>query len=542
MLMIYKITDHMREHMFDNWSEHKLQSMADDEGYTVPELKERLLEYAAFFDFDTLDSFLVGDGDKINSISQLDGAPMDCDMSDSPHTPTRASPMSQDSDDGESIFEAGASVFTTPATPYTPATVKVAANGSPVKRGNNKFDHLTCQTSDLDGSTESGDCIPTFCDGFAIDADSQPITRMFDPKTSLQHHAMEMDHLQDYNPDKKVVHLQGVDPATRQLQSDPHTLVISIEGVIYADGQAGAAVFFHPLSPWNTVTWVQATQQNAKLEALYIALNIISFTAANDPHLKAVRIKCVGRDFCLANTASKHNLAANDRQAIAKWLQGGAIRTTLLEINELWTDIAKGVNGHRAVDVRLWCVPEEQMDTVKDMALAYMHEQRGRDWYAENGKTRAEYKVDGPDSSGSLAYLQQHPIVAPHAIVQLGPRAVFKWKAEASARLRQSLLHKTVATDGCRHLNDELRANGGKLMSMERFLGAYAMATNYMSEDPQKHIDQFAADQRSIRLCNQLQNRKITNFGTGQGESSEIGSFASGEETLVQEVLEMDWE
>lgn len=531
----------MREHMFDNWSEHKLQSMADDEGYTVPELKERLLEYAAFFDFDSLDCFLVGDSEKCDSISQLDGATVDCDMLDSPHTPFRASPMSQDSDDGGSVFEAGASVFTTPATPYTPATVKVAANGSPVKRGNNKYNHLMCQTNDLDGSTESGDRIQTFGDGFAIDADGQPITRMFDPKTSLQHHTMDMDHLLDYNPSKNVVHLLGVDPSTGRLQSDPHTLVISIEGVIYADGQAGAAVFFHPLSPWNTVTWVEATQKNAKLEALYIALNMISITAANDPHLEAVRIRCVGRDFCLANTARGRNLAANDSQAVAEWLQG-ASKTTLREINELWGDITKGTNGQRALDVRLRCVSEEEMDTVTEAALAYMYEQRGRDWYAENGKTRDEYEVDGPDSSGSLAYLQQYPIVAPHAIVQQGPRAVFKWKAEASARLRQSLLHKTVATDGCRHLNDQLRANGGKLMSMEKYLEAYAMATNYMSEDPQKHIDQFAADQRFIRLCNQLQNRKITSVGTGQGESSEVGSYGSGEETLVREVLEMDWE
>lgn len=542
MSMIYRITDHMREHMFDNWSEHKLQSMADDEGWTIPELKERLLEFAAFHDFDTLDFFLAGDGDKVNSISQLDGAPADCDMLDSPHTPIRASPMSQDSDDGESVFEAGASVFTTPATPYTPATVKVTANGSPVKRGSNKSNHLMCQTNDLDGSIESGDRIQTFCDGFAIDADGQPIARLFDPKTSMQHHTMDMDHLLDFNPSKNVVYLQGVDPSTGRLQSDPHTLVISIESVIYADGQAGAAVFFHPLSPWNTVTWVEATQQDAKLEALYIALNMISIAAANDPHLKAVRIRCVGRDFCLANTARKHNLAEDDRQAVVKWLQAGASRITLLEINELWTDISKGTNGHRAVDVRLWCVTEEEMVTVTDMALAYMYEQRGRDWYAENGKTRAEYEVDGPDSSGSLAYLQQYPIVAPHAIVQQGSRAVLKWKAEASARLRQSLLHKNVAADGCRHLNDELRANGGKLMSMERFLGAYAMATNYMSEDPQKHIDQFVADQRAIRLCNQLPNRQIINVGTSQGESSEIGSYGSVEETLFRQVLEMEWE
>ncbi|KAH8744060.1 hypothetical protein F5883DRAFT_30402 [Diaporthe sp. PMI_573] len=113
---------------------------------------------------------------------------------------------------------------------------------------------------------------------------------MFDPKNSLKHRAMDMDFLLDYNSNRKVVHLQGVNPSTRHLHTDPHTLIISVKSIIYKDRQAGAAVFFHPISPWNTVTWVNATKKNAKLEALYIALNMISFTAANDLNLKTIFI------------------------------------------------------------------------------------------------------------------------------------------------------------------------------------------------------------------------------------------------------------
>jgi hypothetical protein len=530
-MMICRITDEMREHMFDNWSEKKLQSMADDEGWTIPELKERLLEFAAFHDIDSLDDFIVDHDDKTDSISQLDGAPMTCDMLNAPRTPTMTSPMSQSSDEAESVFEVGASVFTSPSTPYTPATVRVAENGSPMQRGTTKYNQLMRQIDGLDDLSESHDGIQIPCDGSAIDADGQPITRMFDPKNSLKHRAMDMDFLLDYNSDKKVVHLQGVDPSTGHLQTDPHTLVISVESVVYEDGQAGAAVFFHPMSPWNTVTWVSATKKNAKLEALYIALNMISFTAANDPNLKTVLIRCAGRDFCLANTALEHNLAAPDRKALTQWLQG-ASKPILSEINELWTDITQGTNGHRAVDVRLWCAREEEMQTVTEMALAYMYEQRGRDWYAENGKTRPDFEVDIPDS---LIYLQHNSIVAPRHIVNQGPQAVSRWTAEARARLRQSLLHKAVASDGCRDLNEQLRANEGGLLSMEQFLEAYAMATHYMSEDPQSHIDQFVTDQRAIRLSNQLQGHQMNDVG------AEIGSDDLAE-TLVREVLEMGWE
>lgn len=532
-MMICRITDEMREHMFDNWSETKLQCVADAEGWTIPELKERLLEFAAFHNIDSLDRPLVDHGDKANNFSQMDGAPVDCDTFNAPQTPTMTSPMSQSSDSAESVFEVGASVFTTPSTPYTPATVKVADNGSPVKQGSNKYNQVLCQIDGLDDFLDSRDRIEALCDGSAIDADGQPITRMFDPKNSLKHRAVDMDFLLDYNSDKNVVHLQGVDPSTGYLQSDPHTLVISVESVVYEDGQAGAAVFFHPMSPWNTVTWVDATKKNAKLEALYITLNIVSFTAANDPNLQTVLIKCAGRDFCLANTACEHNLTAYDRKAVAEWLQG-ASKTILREIDELWTNITQGTNDHRAVDVRLWCVPEEDMQTVTEMALAYMYDQRDRDWYAENGKTHPEFDVTIPDS---LDYLQHNPIVAPRHIVNQGPHAVRKWTAEALARLRQSLLHKAVASDASRDLNEQLRANEGQLLSTEAFFEAYALATRYMSEDPQKHIDKFVEDQRAIRLCNQLQGREMNDVGTYYGAVSD-GSA----ETLVRKVLEMGWE
>lgn len=533
-MFIPRITDEMREHAFANWSEKKLQSMADDAYLTVPELKQSLLEWAALHDIDTLDSFLVGygkNGNKVNSVSQLDGTPMECDAFNvEPQSPTMTSPMSPSSDSCESVFDSGASVLTTPSSQCTPAKLKIAENGSPIMWGNTRHVQFLYQTDGASNDLAE----PRDCYGSAIDANGQPIARIFDPEKSINHRSVPMDLLLAYNPDKNVLHLRGAEHSTGNLQVDPRTLVISIEGVVYKDddGQAGAAVFFHPLSAWNTVTCVKKTKDNAKLEALYIALNMITITAANDPNLKAVRIMCTERDFCLANTTGDYSL--EDRQAVANFLEG-ADKTTLAEINELWTDITKGTSGHRAVDVRLWCVPDEVIRPVTEVATAYLYEQQGRDWYAENGKMRERFEVDGPNTP---AYQKDYSIVAPQSIVDQGPQAVTKWTAEAKARLQQSVLHKLVASDGCRRLNDQLRASE-ELMSPEKFFEAYAMATKYMAEDPQKHIDQFVAEQRAIRQSSQFRDQRTTNGGTGSGEGGEIGG---GDEKLVQQVLDMDWE
>lgn len=532
----YRITDNMREQMFDNWPQTKLQSMADDEDWTVPELKERLLEFASLHDIDTLDGFLVGCDNNgshvinVDSVCQLDGAPVDCDTFNAePQTPTMTSPTSQNSDDCDSVFDHGASAFTTPSSPYTPAKLRIAENGSPIKRSNTEFARLRQADGASSDLTETRDF-----EGSATDAAGQPIFRMFDPEKSLKHGAIPIDALLAYNPDKNATHLRGVDLSTGNLQADPQTLVISIEGVVYEGdgGQAGAAVFFHPLSAWNTVTCVEKTKDNAKLEALYIALTMVSLTAANDPNLKAVRIMCAGREFCLANTTGEYSLA--DQQAVDKWLQG-ADKTTLSEVNELWTNITEGTNGHHAVDVRLWCVSEEAIRPVTEVATAYLYEQQGRDWYAENGKTRDRYEVD---SLNTLAYQQDYPIVAPQSVVDQGPQAVLKWTTEVKARFKQSVLHKIVASYGCRQVNNQLRGSG-ELMSTEKFLEAYGMATRFMSDDPQKHIDLFVAEQQTIRKTSQLQDQLVTNGGTGDVEGGETGSEG---EKLVQQVLEMDWE
>lgn len=528
------ITDEMRDNMFVHWPEKKLQSLADDAYLTVPELKENLLGFAALHDIDTLDSFLVGygnNGNNVNSISQLDGTPMECDaFTSEPQTPTMTSPMSKNSDSCESVFDSRASNFTTPSSQFTPAKLKIAENGSPIMWGNTKHVQLLYQT---DGA--SSDLVkPRDYYASAIDANGRPTSRMFDPENCPKYRSVPTDVMLAYNPDKNVMHLRDVEPSTGNLQTDPHTLVIYIDGVIYddKDEQAGAAVFFHPLSAWNTVTCVKKTRDNAKLEALYIALNMISFTAANDPNLKAVYIMSTGKEFCLANTTGDYSLA--DRQAVGEWLQG-ADKTTLAEINDLWTDITKGVNGHRAVDVRLWCVSEEVMRPVTEVATAYLYEQRGRDWYAENGKVRERFEVDDPNTP---ALQRDYAIVAPQYIVDQGPQAVTKWTAEANARFKQSVLHKLVASHGCRQLNDQLR-DSKELMSTERFLETYGMATKYMSENPQKDIDQFVAEQRAIRQSSQFRDQRMTNGGTGYGEGGETGGE---DQKLLQQLLEMEWE
>ncbi|KAG8159772.1 hypothetical protein KVR01_010409 [Diaporthe batatas] len=531
----FRITDEMRAHMFDNFSEQTLQAMADFEESTVDEVKERLLEFAASHGLDSLD----GPGDKVNRSSQLDGAPMDHKTLDAPQTPTM-SPVLQDSDDDDdSIFDDGESVFTraSPATPFTPAALKVTDSSSPVKRGRNECNQLMCQTDGPDDIPDSHDFVQTPCsDGFALDAYNEPLIRLFDPKNSLKHRALDMKSLVSFNPDKQALHLQGVDPSTGRLQADPTTLVLAIDSIVYEGQQAGAAVFFHPMSPWNTVSLVDATEKNAKLEALYIALSMISLAAANDPNLKTVLIKCADRDFCLANTALDH-LDGDEARISLEWLNG-ANMSTFGEIDGLWTDITLGSNGQRAVDVRLWCVPEEDMQTVHDMSLAYMYKQCGRDWWAENGKTPPEYTVQAPDS---LIYLQQHEIIAPDHIISQGPQAASRWRAEAAARLDQWIAHKKQATEACRELNKQLRDDTGMLLGVEQFLEAYGLATRYLSGDPQRHIDQFAAEQRAIRLTSKLQGRQMVNFGVVNGEGAEIGGD-DWAETLVREVLDMDWE
>lgn len=522
----------MREHMFDNISDKTLQSMADFEELSIDEVKERLLEFAVSHNLDSLDSL----DDKVNHTSQLDGAPVDGDTLHVPQTPTM-SPMSQSSDDDDSVFEYGGPIFTSPTTPFTPAGVNVTDKGSPMKRGNGERNQLMCQTDGPDEVPEYHDFIQTPCsDGFALDAYDEPMIRLYEPKNSLKHRAVDLKSLVSFNPDKQVLHLQGVDPSTGRLQADPATLIIAIESVVYEDRSASAAVFFHALSPWNTVWWVDATKKNAKLEALYIALSMISLAAANDPNLKTVLIQCADREFCLANTAIDH-MDGDDSQAILEWLKG-ANKTTFSEINDLWTDITLGANGQRAVDVRLWCVPEEEMQIVNEMSLAYMYKQSGRDWWAENGRTLPQFPVQVPDP---LPILQQHDIVAPDQIVSQGPQAVRRWKAEALARLRQCAEHKRQAAEACHELNDKLRHNRGNLLCVEQFLEAYGLATRYMSEDPQRHIDQFAAEQRAIQLNSELQGRQMVNFGAACGKGSENGG-GDWAETLVREVLDMDWE
>jgi hypothetical protein len=540
-MMTLRITDEMRNHMFENWSKEQLQSIADFECSTISEVKERLLEFAAFHGLDSLDHGPEGHGDNANYLSQMDGPAMDYDTLNAPQTPLMSSPMSQKSDGAESVFEVGASVLTTPSTPYISdlATLKVADNGSPVKRSTNNYNRALCQTDGPDDHPESRNRANAHYDSFAVDADGQPITRMFDPQKSLKYGAVDAPFLLDYDAEKKVLHLQGFDLSTSRPQSDPTTLVISIDSVVYEEASAGAAVFFHPLSPWNTVTWVKGSKKNAKLEALFIALNMIRITAANDPNLKAVVIRCTGRGFCLANAnaARGNKLQAWDRNAVAEWLQGVS-ESTLEEVDELWTNITRGnTDGRRAVDVRLWCVSKEDMQETTEAALAYMYEQRGRDWYAENGKGYPEY--DEPATTESLEDLEINPIVAPSHIIDQGAQAAMRWTAAARARLRQCFLHKVMASAACRDLNGQLRAGEGMaaMLSMKNFFEAYALATRWMSECPQKQIDQFAEDQRNIRYNNQLAGRQMDTTGV---DYREVGDDSA--ERLTREVLKMGWE
>ncbi|KAK2598410.1 hypothetical protein N8I77_011830 [Diaporthe amygdali] len=561
----YRITDEVREHMFDRWSQKNLQSMADYHDWTVPELKERLLEFAAFHDIDTLDSFLVGSNGKVNTISQLDGAPdgvMDCDTIDDPRTPTMSSPMSRQSDDSESIFDFRASLLTTPLSQHTPT--KLSYNASPNKHEDSKYTRLMCQTDGFSsGLTKTLADVQVPSDGSVVSIDGRPIVRLFDPEMSLRHRDVSDENLLAYNHKKSVMNLCGIEPSTGALQIDPQTLVISIEGVVCEDGQAGAAVFFHQNSPWNTVTCVESTmpqtKENAKLEALYVALHMIRSTAAVDPFLKAVRIMCVGREFCIANTMEEPNLGGADREAVEKWLQE-VDEATFWEINQFWKDIAKGGNGQRALDVRLWNVSDETVRPVTEMTLAYMYERHDHDWYRENGKAHDHFEVHSPKDLKSSSYgkwssianakamleesLGQRSIFAPQAVIDRGPRAVSQWITETKAQLQQDFLYTILAPDSRREINDEVRSSRGELQSTEEFLKAHARSTRIMvfEEEAQERINKFMAEQRVIWQNNPEQDQYRAYGSTGGNQDDETGEDGLIADKLVKQVLEMDWE
>ncbi|KAL1879203.1 hypothetical protein Daus18300_001782 [Diaporthe australafricana] len=553
-MFAYRITDEMREHMFDNWSERQLQKMADYEDYTVPELKERLLEFAAFHDFDTLDDF-IRPAKVTNTIMQFDGAlgslvDHDRDGLNAPKTPTMGSPRSHISDDFESVFDnSDASLLTTPSSQYTPA--KQTTELVPVVVGRRA------------SSTRPVPFRPAFYNFVNIGAGSA--VHISNSELSLEFERVP-DYLPlAYNHEKRVLHLTGADFSTGMAKADTESLVIFIKGVTYGDHQTGSAVFLHPTSQWNTVTCFDDTvpppKESATLEALWLALHMISSTSAMDPSLRKVRILCADDD--IENALEKHRLCE---------LIQPADRQPLSEINRFWEDITNGVNDERRLDLRLWKVTEETMQPFTDEANCYMYKKNGRDWVKENGKGQDQLKdlstkysspeklaslkkLASPENSENLASylalaadakatlmanLEQNSIQAPPEVLNMGPQAVSRWTAEARARVQQNILHAIVAPEIYRNMGDMARrpSTYEEAQDADSWFRSYEKAAKIMAdrEQAQWNVDDWVNNQADIRASYYEQDQDMAG---GSVQNDDVGETES---ELVKQVLEMDWE
>lgn len=517
----FPVRDEVREHMFDNWSERQLQKLADYEEYTVPELKERLLEFAVFHNFSSLDSFLKP---LDRPDFQFDGA--------------LSGLMDHDSDDSESVFHnSDASLLSKSWTQYDPpkpATELITPGWSRRSRYPMPFGRTPHQF---------------------INIDAGPVVRTSNSELSLEFELVPDFLPLAYNPERRVLHLTGAGFANASGGAEIDSLVIFIKGVVYGDHEAGSAVFFHPKSQWNTVTifddTVSPPKESATLEALWLALHMISSTAAMDENLRKVRILCAGDE--IENALEKHRLG--------KLIQP-ASRQPLSEINKFWENITNGVNGERRVDLRLWKVSEETMQPITDEANCYMYKMNGRDWVKENGKGQDRLKnhpkdsspenLDSPKSSYNLASylalaaddkatlmssLEQHSIHAPREVVNMGPQAVSRWMAEVKARVHQDILHAILAPEIYRNIGKQ-PSTYEEARDAADWFRSYEKALEIMVDREQAHLNLDAWCQSQAKIW----DRDYEQDYDPDQEIIQNDDVGETESELVKQVLEMDWE
>lgn len=331
-------------------------------------------------------------------------------------------------------------------------------------------------------------------DGSPIGADGKPITRIFDPRSSLKHQAVPEHLLTILHPTDRVFHLQHINPATNTLEPDLGSLVIAIDGVVYtradSHSQAGATVFFHHTCPWTTLAHLQQghpqTRQQALLEGLSQALIMVEARAAADPLLRDVRIMTSSRELCLLFGLGVDRVGDDRAAAVAQWL-GQTDMVFWMGVERRWRDVARGRRGAggpgRPVDVRLWLVGEETIRPATEVAIAEMYRADGRDWYEENGMGRdalgprgssedpagsgGNISGNGNDRCGSditstvedkaRRFLDEMAFAPPQPIADQGPAAVARWMAATTAKYKQAMLflevasreHDTVASAAC---------------------------------------------------------------------------------------------
>lgn len=405
------------------------------------------------------------------------------------------------------------------------------------------------------GVTGSPDRVRAFPDGPTLDADRQPLVRMFDPQESPDHRNVPKDLLLGYNRDRGILHLRGYVPSTGTIKTYPGTIVISIDAVAYSDDLAAAVVFFHHKSAWNTVTVARATKDNARLEAFHLALCIINEAKLNGAPFLAAYIRCADLEFCLANANDNPDMGPSTSKLVNRWLQR-ADQTLLADIKTVAEYVTTSANGFHPMDVYLWCVSSEDMEPVTDMGNAFMYERHNRDWYKESGRDPGRFRVDGP---GLPVYKPKTDLVAnakailneyligftthpPADVVLKGAKAVSAWKAEATLNLRHALLTVIVASDGCWLLNQEVRAEGpeaeGGLVNPFKFLHAYGLMEKFTAEKERmlEYIADFVKEQRRIRSTAPADEQQAPDTGLGNNDASEVLA------ARVVELFEMDRE
>ncbi|ROV94990.1 hypothetical protein VMCG_08295 [Cytospora schulzeri] len=399
-------------------------------------------------------------------------------------------------------------------------------------------------------------------DGSPIGPDGKPATRLFDHRLSLRHRAILPHQLVVFNDVKRVLHLQVINPVTKTLETDPRSLVITIDGVIYTRGeshkQGGAIVFFHHACPWNTLAYLQEwdphTKEQAILESLYQALTMIKSLVAADPVLREVRIMTSSRELCALYGLGMSQVVEEDAAVTGQWLKQTDMRYWSI-IDQHWRDLTDGKAG-RPVDVRLWLVGEQQIQPATEVAIAEMYRGDGRDWYEENGKGHDLLKpnqddmneVADPNNNNNNNnyfattidtavenqvhdFLDQMAFVPPHAIVDQGSEAVAKWANETRAMYKQFLLYLEVAARGLETVTNSAWKDPGRKRSHKGHWEAHSRAISLARglNSAALYFDRFMATHPVVRRAGNVEDEE---------DSAVINMDAAGDD-LVQTVVEM---
>lgn len=396
-------------------------------------------------------------------------------------------------------------------------------------------------------------------DGSLIGPDGKPIVRLFDHRMSLKHQGVPDHLLITLNPASRARHLQYINPVTRMLEPDLSSLVITIDGVVYTRGgshrQGGAIVLFHYTCPWTTIAYLQEwdphTKEQALLEGLCQALIMIKSLVAADPLLREVRIMTSSRELCALFGLGLDRMDERVAAATEQWLMKADMRYWR-DIDQRWRDITDGKTG-RPVDVRLWLVPEEEVQPATEVAIAEMYRGDGRDWYEEHGKGHDPLKpkpnesneVAGANNNGNYCgtgitiavenevrhFLDQMTFIPPQSIVDQGSEVVARWLTETGVMYKQALLYLEVAAWGIADIRNTASKDPGRRRPHKEHWKAYSksVALSHALRAAVVYLTRFVAEHPVLPRARDLE---------GEQDNAAMDTDAAGRD-LVQTVVEM---